>query len=145
MILPDCLLRTLSFHQHATVHSFLILQGDDVAGRFTLIHDQKLPDYVQVSFFEAQPGLSGVAKLIVEKACSAFPHCKRIVIGLNGHLNYGAGILTSNFGEAPVFGLPYNREYYQDYFPDFTKIPILTVPLNLIEYLQGGNILILKV
>lgn len=115
-----------AYHQHATVHSFLILQEEDVVGRFTLIHDQKLPKYVQVSFFEAQPGLSGVTDLIAEKARATFPHCKRLVIGLNGHLNYGAGILTSNFSEAPVFGLPYNREYYQDYFPDFMKIPMVS-------------------
>jgi hypothetical protein len=125
-----------SFHQHATVHSFLILQKDAVAGRFALIHDQKLPGYVQVSFFEAQPGLSGVAKLITEKACSVFPHCNRIVIGLNGHLNYGAGILTSNFGEAPVFGLPYNMEYYQDYFSDFRKIQLVSYRFPLEPFVE---------
>jgi len=110
-----------AFHQHATVHSYLILQEDVVVGRFSLIRDQKLPEYVQVSFFEAQADLSGLASLIVEKARAEFPDCKKIVFGLNGHLNYGAGILTSNFDEAPVFGLPYNREYYQDYFNNFRK------------------------
>ena len=125
-----------AFHQHATIHSFLILQEDNVVGRFTLIHDQKLPEYVQVSFFEAQPGLSGVANLIVEKARSGYPHCKRIVIGLNGHLNYGAGILTSNFSEAPVFGLPYNREYYQDYFSDFRKIPLVSYQFPIEPFIE---------
>jgi hypothetical protein len=115
-----------AFHQHATVHSYLILQMNEVVGRFTLIHDQKLPEYVQVSFFEAQPGLTGVSSLIVESAHKKFPLCSRIVIGLNGHLNYGAGILTGNFSEAPVFGLPYNREYVQDYFPEFRKIPMVS-------------------
>lgn len=115
-----------AFHQHVTFHSYLILQEEVVVGRFSLIHDQKLPEYVQVSFFEAQPDLSGVSNLIVEKARTGFPHCTRIVFGLNGHLNYGAGILTSNFDEAPVFGLPYNKEYYQDYFADFRKIPMVS-------------------
>jgi hypothetical protein len=115
-----------AFHKHASVHSFLIFQQDDVVGRFTLINDQKLPGYVQVSFFEAQPGLTGMAELIAEKARSLFPDCKRIIVGLNGHLNYGAGILTSNFQEAPVFGLPYNCEYYQDYFRAFRKIQLVS-------------------
>ena len=120
-----------AFHQHATIHSYLILQKDVVAGRFCFIHDQKLPEYVQVSFFEALPGLSDVANLIVEKAHAEFTDCKRIVFGLNGHLNYGAGILTSNFNEPPVFGLPYNREYYQDYFTDFRKIPLVSYKFPL--------------
>jgi len=115
-----------AFHKHATVHSYLILQENIIVGRFSLIYDQNLPEYVQVSFFEAQPDLSGLASMIIEKAHEPFPSCKKIVFGLNGHLNYGAGILTSNFDEAPVFGLPYNREYYQDYFSDFRKIPMVS-------------------
>jgi len=125
-----------AFHQHTTIHSYLILQEEDVVGRFTLIHDQKLPDYIQVSFFEAQPGLEGLANLIVEKARSLFPRCKRIVIGLNGHLNYGAGILTSSFNEAPVFGLPYNREYYQYYFDGFRKIPLVSYKFPLEPFVE---------
>jgi len=133
-----------AFHQHAIVHSYLILQDGTVAGRFSLIRDQKLPEYVQVSFFEAQPELSGLASLIVEKTRAEFPDCKQIVFGLNGHLNYGAGILTSNFDEAPVFGLPYNREYYQDYFTDFRKIPLVSYKFLLdpfVDYHQrmGDN------
>lgn len=125
-----------AFHQHATIHSFLILKEDEVVGRFTLIHDQKLPEYVQVSFFEVQPGLSGVANLISDKARSGFPHCKRIIVGLNGHLNYGAGILTSNFSEAPVFGLPYNMEYYQDYFRDFRKRPMVSYQFHIDPFIE---------
>jgi len=115
-----------AFHLHATIHSFIILEHDKVAGRFSLIQDHKLPEYVQVSFFEARTGLAGIANLIAEKARSVFPGCRKIVVGLNGHLNYGAGILTSNFDEVPVFGLPYNMEYYQDYFSGFRKIPLVS-------------------
>ena len=120
-----------AFRQHATIHSYLILQKEKVAGRFTLIRDQKLPEYVQVSFFEAQPGLPGIAGQILEKARALFPGCKKIVVGLNGHLNYGAGMLASNFIEAPVFGLPYNYEYYPDYFRDFRKIPLVSYKFPL--------------
>lgn len=132
------------FHRHATIHSYLILEEDSVVGRFSLIHDQKLPEYVQASFFEAQQGLSGLANLIVEKARDRFPNCKRIVFGLNGHLNYGAGMLTSHFNEAPVFGLPYNLDYYQDYFSDFKKLPMVSYQFQVasfIEYRQkmGNN------
>ena len=110
-----------SFHRHATVLPFLILDNETVVGRFALIHDHHLREYVQVSFFEALPGLGDVSCLITENVRSRFPDCNKVVIGLNGHLNYGAGILISNFDEPPVFGLPYNPEYYKEYFHGFDQ------------------------
>jgi hypothetical protein len=98
------------------VEAYLIQEGDLTRGRFALIQDRNLPDYVQVSFFEALPGLNDIAGLISELARVRFPDCRKMVVGLNGHLNYGAGFLINTFDEAPVFGLPYNPEYYQDYF-----------------------------
>lgn len=105
-----------AFHRHGRVIPFLIEDNGKVAGRFAFIHDRNLQDYLQVSFFEAQPGLGEIAGTITGSARSLFPDCKKLVVGLNGHLNYGAGILISQFDVPPVFGLPYNPEYYQDYF-----------------------------
>lgn len=109
------------FHHHASVNPYLIMEDGSIVGRFALIYDQKLPDYVQVSFFEALPGLLNLAGAILRQAKLIFPGRNRIVVGLNGHLNYGAGILVSKFDQAPVFGLSYSPEYYQDYFKNFTK------------------------
>jgi len=109
------------FHQHAAVNSYILLEDDRTVGRFALVYDQKLPDYVQVSFFEALPGLTDLVEIILKQAKTLYPECNRIVVGLNGHLNYGAGILLSRFDEAPVFGLPYSPKYYQDYFKDLKK------------------------
>jgi len=110
-----------AFHKHASVDAYLIQEGGNNIGRFALIHDRKLPEYVQVSFFEALPQLDDISTLISDMACEKYPDCKKLVVGLNGHLNYGAGILLNAFDEAPVFGLPYNPVYYQEYFRDFTK------------------------
>jgi len=41
-----------SFLSHATVKPFIIQDRNKPIGRFALIHDQRLPDYIQVSFFE---------------------------------------------------------------------------------------------
>ena len=109
-----------SFHNHASVIPYLLLEGDKVVGRFALIWDKKLSNYVQVSFFEAFPQLPKVDRVILNQARADFPQCKQIVIGLNGHLNYGAGILLSKFDEAPIFGLPYSPDYYKDYFRGFS-------------------------
>jgi hypothetical protein len=128
-----------AFHRHATVLPFLILENEKVVGRFAFIQDHHLQEYLQVSFFEAQPGLVDVAGLILEGARSLFPDCKKVVFGLNGHLNYGAGILISHFNEPPVFGLPYNPEYYKEYFRGFDQKTMVSYrfPLDpFVEYHQ---------
>lgn len=84
-----------SFHSHANVNPYLLEDDDKVVGRFALICDQKLSNYVQVSFFEALPDLQKLDKLILIQARTDFPQCRQIVIGINGHLNYGAGMLLS--------------------------------------------------
>jgi len=109
------------FHNHASVYSFLLTSDGEVVGRFAVIHDQKLPNYVQVSFFEALPGLDGLVDVILAQVYALFPKVKSIVIGLNGHVNYGAGFLLNRFDEAPVFGLPYTPAYYIDYFAGFSQ------------------------
>ena len=134
-----------TFHNHASVNPYILQEADRIAGRFALIYDQKLPGYVQVSFFEALPHMSEIVRMIMRKARVNYPQCKRIVFGLNGHLNYGAGMLLSRFDKAPVFGLPYCPEYYQDYFKDFKKRTMvsyrfLTEPFFEYHKIMYGNL-----
>jgi len=107
---------TSIFCRHATVTPYLIKQGRRAVGRFALVKDEKLPDYVQVSFFQAHPGLQGVRDAILLRARAQHPECGRVVVGLDGHLNFACGFLASNFDEPPLFGLPYTPPYYLDYF-----------------------------
>jgi len=109
------------FHNHASVKPFIILQNNEPVGRFALIRDEKLKEFVQVSFFEALPGLRNLSDAILEQISLSFPQCKRVVIGLDGHLNYNAGILLNHFEDPPVFGLPYTPKYYQEYFKKFQQ------------------------
>ena len=110
-----------AFHSHASVHPFIITKSQKPVGRFALIYDQKLPDYVQVAFFEALPELADLDGIILNQARKIYPQCKRVVIGLNGHLNYSAGMLLNHFDKPAVFGLPYTPAYYQDYFKNFKR------------------------
>ncbi len=104
------------FHSHAKVFPIIVMQDDVSVCRFAFIYDTRLPEYVQVAFFEAIEGLTGIADKIIVEAKKRFPNVPKICFGLNGHLNYGAGILLNNFDRTPVFGLPYSLSYYQDYF-----------------------------
>jgi len=105
-----------AFSFHAKVKKFIVWDGNIAVARFALIQDQRLPDYVQVAYFEAQKGLGDIFSLIENEMKRHFPEINKVVVGLNGHLNYGAGILLNRFDEAPVFGLPYQPDYYADYF-----------------------------
>ncbi len=104
------------FHGHAAVIPHLFLDGGTIVARCALIHDSKLPDCIQVAFFEALPGLREVPTALADAARSLRTGATRLIIGLNGHLNYGAGFLLDQFDEPPVFGLPYTPPYYAEYF-----------------------------
>ena len=128
-----------SFLKHARVFAFLVTDLNNTVGRFALIHDRELPEYVQVAFFEARPGLSNILGLIKNEIKNHLPGIPKIVVGLNGHLNYGAGILISNFNEAPIFGLPYNPDYYADYFMELTEKRMYTFKYSIPDFLEWAE------
>jgi GNAT superfamily N-acetyltransferase len=128
-----------AFRLHSTVKMFVIRDGNDLVARFALIHDFRLQDYVQVSFFEALPGLGDVFSVIKKEIKKHFPQCKKVVAGLNGHLNYGAGILLNRFDEVPLFGLPYNPDYYASYFSELHCRKMVTFRFDMETYSQWAQ------
>ncbi|MEI6577181.1 MAG: hypothetical protein WCO63_13470 [Bacteroidota bacterium] len=128
-----------AFSRHATVIMFAIRDGNNLVGRFALIQDKYLPDYVQVSFFEAQAGLIDVFGLIRKEIARHFPAYAKVIVGLNGHLNYGAGFLLTRFEEAPVFGLPYTQPYYPEYFRELTEKRMHSFRFPLEGYAAWAN------
>ena len=127
------------FHKHSKVMFYVVEDGNDLIARFAFIHDEKLPDYLQVSFFEALPGLNGIWNLIKGEAQIHFENVPKVVAGLNGHLNYGAGFLINHFDEDPIFGLPYSQNYYPEYFKSLHKKVMVTFRFPMIEYLKWFN------
>ncbi len=113
--------RRSAYLEHASVDPFLLMEGRRLVGRLALIHDRKNPAYVQVAFFEALPGLRDLLEPILLKARALHPQCSKIVVGLHGHLNYGAGFLVDPHDLPPVFGLPWTPAYYLDYFDALTR------------------------
>ncbi len=109
------------FFQHAEIQPILLMDDSSkkVLARFCFITDKQQPLAVQLAFFEALPRIEKLAEEITTECKKRFPDHKKLIAGLNAHLNYGAGFLCSRFDEVPVFGLPYTMEYYKDYFKDF--------------------------
>jgi hypothetical protein len=123
-----------AFHGHSTSKKFVVRDGNSLVARFALIHDHRLANYVQVSFFEAQKGIGDIFSLIKKEITTHFQGCSKVVVGLNGHLNYGAGILLNRFDENPLFGLPYNPDYYPGYFINLRCRKMFTFRFTLDTY-----------
>lgn len=133
------LLGPTAFHDHSDVMFFVVEDENELIARFAFIHDRKLPDYLQVAFFEAQPGLTGLWHLIKSEARKQFKWIPKVVVGLNGHLNYGAGILLNQYNEDPIFGLPYTNPYYPEYFKDLNEKSMVTFRFAISEYVKWVN------
>jgi len=123
-----------SFSSHSKIKLFVIRDNNNLVARFALIDDYNQPEHLQLSFFEAMPNLGNIYHLIKNEAIKFFPNRKKMVIGLNGHLNYGAGILLNCFNEPPLFGLPYNHNYYADYFKGLACKKMLTFRFSMEVY-----------
>lgn len=128
-----------AFSIHATIKTFVVRDQNNLVARFALIHDQYLADYIQVSFFEAHEGLGDIFSIIKKCTKLHFPKIKKIVVGLNGHLNYGAGILLNRFDETPLFGLPYNHDYYAYYFNNLTPRKMVSYKFSMDIYSQWAE------
>jgi len=123
-----------AFNSHSCIKKFVIRDRNDLVARFALIQDNRLADYIQVSFFEAQKGLGDIFTLIKKEITTHFATCTKVVVGLNGHLNYGAGILLNHFDEVPMFGLTYNPDYYAAYFKNLSCRKMVTFRFPMETY-----------
>ncbi|NLT95303.1 MAG: hypothetical protein GXW85_07175 [Clostridia bacterium] len=108
-----------AFLEHAEIYPFWVEEEKEVLARAAFIIDYHQKDMLMVSFFEAKAGAQAAVDLIIKEA-KKIAHqkgLKRIVFGLNGHLNYGVGFLASHFQTTPSFGFSYNPGYYLNFFP----------------------------
>lgn len=109
------------FCKNADIVPMLITQDDRILAACTYIIAGKLSDTLQIAFFEARRDCQEAVDLIIE---TAKEKCRtlglhKITIGLNGHVNYGLGILASDFDKSVCFGSSYNPPYYVDYFESY--------------------------
>lgn len=82
-----------------------------------LIIPSNYQEAVLLCFFEALPNYNQSVNLIIDYAgiVGRKNNCKKIIIGLNTHINAGAGILVEEFS-TNSYGNNYNPPYYGDYF-----------------------------
>jgi len=84
------------------------------------VYTKELPEYIQLCFFESEKNESAAVKMLVDKVIEIGKkyNCTKLVVGLNGHVNYGLGLLNSHFHIKNSFGVSGNPSYYNDYFKE---------------------------
>ncbi|ATW25040.1 GNAT family N-acetyltransferase [Candidatus Formimonas warabiya] len=112
-----------AYLKNGEIHPFFILDQGRIVLRAAYVLNYKMKDILMISFFEAERGAQDAVELMMArgKILAAAKECKRMVVGLDAHLNYGVGFLASHFDVAPCFGLPYTHAYYLDYFKGWTE------------------------
>ena len=85
-----------------------------------IAYTDDLKEYVQLCFFEAKKGCKEAVKMLVDEAVKVGKEhgCKKLVIGLYGHVNYGLGLQSSHYDESNSFSSPGNPSFYNDYLSD---------------------------
>ena len=92
-----------------------------------VIYTKFLPEYIQICFFESLENVSDAVKMLVDFAIKIGKkyNCTKLVVGLNGHVNYGLGLLASHYETTNSFSASINPEYYNDYFKNLNYEEVL--------------------
>ncbi|MCR3923214.1 MAG: GNAT family N-acetyltransferase [Firmicutes bacterium] len=117
-----------AFLHHAEVSPFFIEENGQILLRAAFIHDYKQGNMLMISFFEAVEGAQAAVDMMLQEAKSLAQKkkVKKIVIGLDAHLNYGVGLLASHYTEVPCFGFGYTPAYYLAYFSGLQEHTFVT-------------------
>lgn len=116
-VLKDILFQQTEFAKSCIVQPIVVKNEGEIVAQAILLYSCRLP-YVQVGFFDALKGQAAAVELILKEAKKLKTQvmAKGIVVGLNGHISYGVGILTKGFAYKNSFDSIYNKDYYADYF-----------------------------
>lgn len=104
------------FSRNLNWQAFWINADGSKQGVVTFLVHSQYPQVLQLCYFE-YIDKQDIASFVLKQAKA---YCEkeglsRIVIGMNGHVNYGLG-LTFGVGQKPSFCAPYSKGYYCDDF-----------------------------
>lgn len=119
------------------IYPMNVVHDGGIVSQGIVVFAKDLPDYIQLCFFESLPNQSDAVKMLVDKAVEIGRNkgCRKIVIGLNGHVNYGLGLLNSHYDTVNSFSAAANPNYYNDYFKDmgFSEVKMNTYVIRTID------------
>lgn len=120
MFLNDLLNGKSEICKSVDLEALMVVEEENIVIICILVHAKRMPEVLQISFFESSPYLPQAFKLILDRANHLAKEKKATKISgsLNIHVNYGLGFLASDFDKNQSFGMPHNPEYYNSYFED---------------------------
>lgn len=126
-LLRELLERSTPFARACGGEPVAVREGGRTLAQAILICHPGLP-YLQVSFFDGLPGQQRAVDLLLETAQlrAKALGCQGVVVGLNGHISYGVGILSSGFAYKNSFDSLYTKPYYPAYFSGLEKKTLST-------------------
>lgn len=90
-----------------------VYDGGKLLASAMLISSEKLPGYLSIAFLEALDDSSAIMTLLDHaKKSAAARGISTVIVGINGHMNYGMGLLCDNFDKPVSFGSTFNPPYY---------------------------------
>ena len=135
----DLVIDRKSYFKTHSIQQAMAVTGNghkDVLCMALLICHEKSANQCYLAFFEAlEQQKAAVASLVAYASDFAVSiGCSKLVIGLEGHVNYGLGLVNPSgiheYQGYPSFGEAYNPDYYTAYF---NEIPGLT-PKRFVSY-----------
>lgn len=96
----------------------MVTDGDKIIMICMLAYAHRMPDYVQIGFFEAEELNMPAFHMILSRAekLAREKNATNISASLNIHVNYGLGFLASSYDKMQSFGMAHNPEFYHEYF-----------------------------
>ena len=117
-VLKEFLQKKGAFCKNLSIDPIMVKQNGSIVATCMYIHSSNDPKVLQIAFFDALEGYQNAIDLIVEtaKGIAFKKSLNKIIIGLNGHVNYGIGFLCDKFNGDISFGSSFTPPYYIDYF-----------------------------
>ncbi|NLC03154.1 MAG: hypothetical protein GX787_02605 [Tissierellia bacterium] len=108
----------------------MVVDNSEIIMISVLAYAHRLPEFLQIGFFEACKFDINAFKLILNRAETLAKEkgARKISGSLNIHVNYGLGFLASDYDKKQSFGMPHNPQYYHYFFRQnsFNEIPMVS-------------------
>lgn len=110
----------------AYLEPVLVVDEDKIVMATILAQADRMPEALQICFFESDGYNSEAFSLILGKAeeLAREREAKQITGSLNLHVNYGLGFLADSYYRVQSFGMSHNPEYFHRYFIESGFEPI---------------------
>ena len=123
----------------------MVVENNKIIMICMLAFAKRMPDYVQIGFFEAAELNMEAFQLFLNraKALAQEKNATKISATLNIHVNYGLGFLADSYDKKQSFGMAHNPEFYHDFFKEtgFSTIEMVSYKkdMGMVEKLISND------